>query len=197
MRDNYNCEDSKILKRFKDSISDSLLICKYCGTTLKRDEATVDHLFPICRGGKTNENNLCISCKSCNREKDCLTDEEYISIKDNKEELYELINRVRTELEAIRRIRMSESKNLRFKGQKIRVPKDANGIVKISDLSVPSVFSELPKKSKIQQLRNFYEKFGRIDKPVQVKGRLIVNGYARYVLCQELNLGYVPIKRLQ
>ena len=39
--------------------------------------------------------------KSYNREKDCLTDEEYISIKDNKEELYELINRVRTELEAI------------------------------------------------------------------------------------------------
>ena len=135
--------------------------------------------------------------KPCNREKDCLTDEEYISTKDNKGELYRLINEVRTELETIRRLRMSESKNLRFKGQKIRVPKDANGIVKISDLSVPSVFSELPKKSKIQKLRNFYEKFGRIDKPVQVKGQLIVNGYSRYVLCMELNLGYVPIKRLQ
>ena len=135
-----------------------------------------------------------ISCKPCNREKDCLTDEEYISIKDNKEELYELINRVRTELEAIRRIRMSESKNLRFKGQKIRVPKDANGIVKISDLSIPSVFSALPKESKIQQLRNFYEKFGRIDKPVKL-GQLSLMDI-QVCLCMELTR-LCSIKRLQ
>lgn len=37
--------------------------CALCGST---DNLTVDHMFPVCRGGKSNVENLQTLCGSCN-----------------------------------------------------------------------------------------------------------------------------------
>lgn len=54
----------EVLKRDK-------FICYYCGTALVRGEnATVDHVIPLSRGGsRLDMNNLVASCRSCNSKK--------------------------------------------------------------------------------------------------------------------------------
>ena len=41
-------------------------LCLYCDTPVKYWEATLDHIKPVVKGGKSNESNLAISCAPCN-----------------------------------------------------------------------------------------------------------------------------------
>jgi len=43
--------------------------CAYCGQRFKKDELTVDHVHPRCKGGKNTWENLVASCFPCNRRK--------------------------------------------------------------------------------------------------------------------------------
>ncbi len=43
--------------------------CQYCSTALSTREATLDHVLPRSRGGKTLWDNLVCCCASCNRRK--------------------------------------------------------------------------------------------------------------------------------
>ena len=43
--------------------------CQYCGTGLSRDSATMDHVIPTSRGGKTHWKNIVSSCGACNTRK--------------------------------------------------------------------------------------------------------------------------------
>ena len=45
--------------------------CKYCGCTLSRDTATLDHVVPKCLGGSGLQTNLVVACKPCNAKKGC------------------------------------------------------------------------------------------------------------------------------
>jgi 5-methylcytosine-specific restriction endonuclease McrA len=55
------------------------LKCRYCGRQLRMpprgaisrhdEEATVDHVVPKARGGKTIYRNLLTACRNCNRRK--------------------------------------------------------------------------------------------------------------------------------
>ena len=40
-------------------------LCQFCGTPLTRLTATIDHLIPKSRGGKSQWGNTCSSCKPC------------------------------------------------------------------------------------------------------------------------------------
>ncbi|MEO1232384.1 MAG: HNH endonuclease [Myxococcota bacterium] len=50
--------------------------CQYCGTSLKRREATIDHVFPRSRGGRTQWTNVVVACLACNQLKGDRTPEE-------------------------------------------------------------------------------------------------------------------------
>lgn len=52
-------------------------VCPYCLRTLPIKESTKDHVIPRSRGGKTEPQNIVLSCQSCNSEKGSLTPEEY------------------------------------------------------------------------------------------------------------------------
>lgn len=43
--------------------------CQYCGTRVSKKEATLDHVVPVCQGGKTTWENIVIACLSCNHKK--------------------------------------------------------------------------------------------------------------------------------
>lgn len=43
--------------------------CAYCGIKLSEKEATVDHVIPRSKGGKTVWENIALSCGKCNRKK--------------------------------------------------------------------------------------------------------------------------------
>ena len=43
--------------------------CQYCGKKGNRKTLTIDHVIPKSKGGKTDWNNLVVSCSSCNTKK--------------------------------------------------------------------------------------------------------------------------------
>lgn len=50
--------------------------CQYCGNSLGKNNATIDHVMPKARGGITSWKNCVASCKDCNRTKACRTPSE-------------------------------------------------------------------------------------------------------------------------
>ncbi len=44
-------------------------ICQECGRYLKDDEVEFDHIIPISKGGSSEESNLRLTCRECNRRK--------------------------------------------------------------------------------------------------------------------------------
>ncbi len=47
-------------------------ICHYCGSLIKPEELTMDHIVPLSRGGKSAKNNVVPACKDCNNRKKLL-----------------------------------------------------------------------------------------------------------------------------
>ena len=43
--------------------------CYYCGQLLRKCDATVDHFFPLSKGGRNLAYNFRLSCKKCNMKK--------------------------------------------------------------------------------------------------------------------------------
>jgi 5-methylcytosine-specific restriction endonuclease McrA len=50
--------------------------CQYCGVKGNAFELTLDHILPSSRGGRTEPENLCAACKTCNQRKGDRTPEE-------------------------------------------------------------------------------------------------------------------------
>jgi len=44
-------------------------LCHYCGGKFPSQELTMDHLFPVIRGGKSTKKNCVPCCKPCNNRK--------------------------------------------------------------------------------------------------------------------------------
>jgi 5-methylcytosine-specific restriction endonuclease McrA len=50
--------------------------CQYCGKAVKTNEFTIDHVLPLCQGGKTEWLNVAVSCVRCNKQKGGRTPEQ-------------------------------------------------------------------------------------------------------------------------
>jgi 5-methylcytosine-specific restriction endonuclease McrA len=46
-----------------------LYVCQYCGIDCKGTDATLDHVQPLSKGGKSSWSNLTTACKPCNYRK--------------------------------------------------------------------------------------------------------------------------------
>lgn len=44
-------------------------VCQYCGTHVNNHDATLDHVLPLSKGGKSSWTNLATACKPCNYRK--------------------------------------------------------------------------------------------------------------------------------
>jgi 5-methylcytosine-specific restriction enzyme A len=44
-------------------------ICFYCQKPVARDQATLDHIVPLIRGGRSTRSNVVLACKTCNSRK--------------------------------------------------------------------------------------------------------------------------------
>jgi len=52
-------------------------ICQWCGKHIGLYHATVDHVFPVSRGGTNTWRNVVAACKVCNTHKGNMTGPEY------------------------------------------------------------------------------------------------------------------------
>lgn len=50
--------------------------CAYCGAMLSLEKATVDHILPMSKGGRTRWENVTIACSECNFKKNDRTPEQ-------------------------------------------------------------------------------------------------------------------------
>ena len=51
--------------------------CAISGSYVNFDDMTVDHIVPLSRGGTNAMRNLRLACRTCNRSKGNLSDEEF------------------------------------------------------------------------------------------------------------------------
>ena len=56
--------------------------CYYCSKKLSKVEATMDHVVPLSRGGRSNRGNIVVACKACNTKKKDTTATEFLSRKE-------------------------------------------------------------------------------------------------------------------
>lgn len=52
-------------------------MCGYCGRVYRSDKLSRDHIVPVSKGGPNTWNNCVTACKSCNREKDDMSIEQW------------------------------------------------------------------------------------------------------------------------
>ena len=53
-------------------------VCYYCQGSVDRQAATMDHIVPLSRGGKSNKGNVVVCCKACNSKKQDMTAVEWL-----------------------------------------------------------------------------------------------------------------------
>ena len=51
--------------------------CTICGDFVPFDEFTIDHIYPIAKGGTNEISNLQCTCESCNRMKQAMSEQEF------------------------------------------------------------------------------------------------------------------------
>src|SRR5690348_16795174 len=61
--------------------------CSYCHTPLDFASATLDHIKPVARNGKTGRANLCIACRDCNERKGKMRVEEFVKARQHAADL--------------------------------------------------------------------------------------------------------------
>jgi 5-methylcytosine-specific restriction endonuclease McrA len=53
--------------------------CVYCGSALELELATIDHVFPVAKGGAHDPGNLVAACSRCNRLKGDMLPNEFFT----------------------------------------------------------------------------------------------------------------------
>jgi 5-methylcytosine-specific restriction endonuclease McrA len=67
--------------------------CQYCGTHIERKDATLDHVLPVSKGGKTTWDNCVTACGPCNADKADKTHTHKPLMRPYKPDFYELVNK--------------------------------------------------------------------------------------------------------
>ena len=78
---NVNRQTNGWAKKF---IKDKHIKCIYCCTPITDENATTDHIVPICRGGNNVQVNLIVSCRNCNGERGDYDFYEYLQAKNKR-----------------------------------------------------------------------------------------------------------------
>jgi 5-methylcytosine-specific restriction endonuclease McrA len=67
--------------------------CQYCGTHIERKDATLDHVHPVSKGGKTTWENTVTACAPCNAGKADKSHGWKPKVSPYKPDYYELVNK--------------------------------------------------------------------------------------------------------
>lgn len=54
-------------------------ICCYCGQYVTLSEATIDHIIPLCKGGRNEKSNFQCTCKKCNQLKASWNEDDFLN----------------------------------------------------------------------------------------------------------------------
>ena len=155
-------------------------VCYFCGTSLTKDNRTLDHLYPRDYGGITVPNNLVPCCKTCNSEKKRNLNEieyrRYSEVKNNPQLAQEFWREYYARHECDRR-------NLG-----VTLPHDWYTLK--NDFSVLALVKSDDKYKKSRQyirINELYEMYNRICKPVVItRNNVVVDGILALMFAKNL-----------
>lgn len=65
--------------------------------------------------------------------------------------------------------------------------------IKVSEIVVPNSFADsIPNEEKVSKIREYVEQQGKLDKPVVLNGKVLVDGYIRYLMAVEKRMDEIP-----
>lgn len=166
-------------------------ICRCCGKEMHKSEVTIDHIIPQEVGGLTITNNLIPYCRGCNNKKTDMMPsrfKRFIECEDSKARR-EILKQAVKENETLK----GDKKFKHFK--KYLKPPEKLEIRMIKGYR-PNYEVDREKSKKYIKTRNFYQTYGRLQKPVVVdKNLYLLGGYTslKFLIDNDIDIADVVV----
>lgn len=156
--------------------------CWYCGKKLKKEEITMDHLYPQDLGGPTITNNLAPTCASCNTKKGNLTEKQY-------KELIKAPEKRRKEIKS-----KFYASNERHKCERgYFLPKEWITTRKIDNILVTWLMNESYTGKRYTKIENFYRAYKKLPYPIIVdRNNYLLDGFLILIFAKNNGITRVP-----
>lgn len=181
--------DKIIMDAYKNSNPN---VCFFCGEKNMK-KITADHKNPLSRGGKTEFDNLCNCCDSCNNEKGDMNAEEYLIYKSLKNE-----DKANYLKEIEKKIRNEKLKDMSYGNGNlsIGVPRDTEKLISIREIVIPKEFKNIKIDMKqINIIKEYLEKYFDIYNVVYLsEDNILLSGYKEYLATKLTGINMVPVK---
>lgn len=163
--------------------------CQYCGSYVKKNDLTLDHIFPRAYGGISITNNLLACCEKCNSSKSSLDGVEYWELKKKKTEAEK--NEFRDKV-------IQEKENNRY-ATGFLLPKDWVEYCDINILKIREFYqTNYTQSQKLIENKKYIEKYNHFKRPIIVdKNYWVLDGYNWYLAGKQQGYDTVPIIRLE
>lgn len=161
--------------------------CWYCGVKLKKQELTMDHLWPQDLGGPTIPNNLAPACQECNNKKSNLTEIQY-------RQLLKAPSNKKKEIRS-RFIRRNEQHKIN-KGYYL--PREWITSRKIDSILVTLIMTEDYLCKRYAKIGTFYESYGHLPYPIVVdRNNYLLDGFLVLMFAKNNGITRVPTIALE
>lgn len=71
-------------------------------------------------------------------------------------------------------------------------------MITMSDIIISDEFQKtIPKVHKVNRIKDYVKQYGKIDKPVVLSGKMLLDGYVRYLVAKELGIKEIPCKQFK
>lgn len=156
--------------------------CWYCGKKLKREEITLDHLYPQDLGGPTIPQNLVPACVKCNGRKGNLTEHQYwqwLSAPDKKKGMLHQ-----------KFLRINEARKL---DNGFYLPKRWITNKKIENIIVNMDLTQEYRGRRYARIEAFYEETGKLPYPIIVdKKNFLLDGFLVLMFAKNNGIKQIP-----
>lgn len=156
--------------------------CWYCGKKLKKEEITMDHLYPQDLGGPTIPNNLAPTCSNCNSGKGNLTERQYRN----------LINAPKNKRESIKSKFIAENESRKEK-KGYYLPRKWITTKKIDNILLTWLMNESYTGKKYAKIESFYRQYGHLPYPIVVdRNNYLLDGFLILIFAKNNNIAQIP-----
>lgn len=156
--------------------------CWYCERKLKKEEITMDHLYPKDLGGPTIPNNLAPSCADCNGKKGNLTEKQYRN----------LINAPEKKRKGIRS-KFFQRNEYEKEKKGYYLPKEWITTRKIDNILVSFLMNESYAGRRYTKIETFYRQYNHLPYPIVVdRNNYLVDGFLVLIFAKNNNIPRIP-----
>lgn len=156
--------------------------CWYCGKKLKKEEITMDHLYPQDLGGPTIPNNLAPTCAECNNHKGNLTEQQYRN----------MVNAPKSKKKELRSKFIARNEQHKLK-KGYYLPKEWITTKKIDNIIVTWFMNEAYIGKKYMKIETFYREYGKLPYPIVVdRNNYLLDGFLVLMFAKNNHISRVP-----